>query len=607
MAALKIIVLGSLNGQLEPALKKVAALHAKNNFSLAILTGQVFSSPAAAAAAGEDRDNKDDQDSDNNNNNDDDDKTITALLDGSLQIPLPTYFTVGTDPLPPRIAAKIAADEELCPNLHYLGKRSVTKTSDGLRIVALGGALDPNLVAGVSKEQHLPFHSADDARSLKGANNADILLTAAWPAGVWNRSAIALDPAHRAAAAASDDIADLCATLRPRYHLSASPGAFFYEREPFVFPAPEDGSASTAVTRFISMAPFGNEAKAKAMYAFSLNKSDTAVPPGATPSPFVARHNHHHQNSKRSRNDDGGGGGGGVGFSRYGTHQQQQHHHHDRRNKRRRGGPGAPPPGPDRCYFCLSNPNLSSHMCCSIGDDAYVTTAKGPLLTSSTFADRGLDFPGHFIIIPLPHAPTIAGMGGDPADPASDAARTLREMQRFRESLQAMIAARSAHRLGAVTWEISRARNVHLIWQLVAVPADLVASGVVEAAFRVEAQNLEYPPLAARDDLAPDQLPNTTTTTTTGEEDGSGGGGGDYFRVWIWADDGEKRVGGSCLVMPLPADARFDLQFGRRVLAKLMGLDDRFSWQACEQSTEEETKDVETFRKAFQDWDFTLA
>ena len=81
---------------------------------------------------------------------------------------------------------------------------------------------------------------------------------------------------------------------------------------------------------------------------------------------------------------------------------------------------------------------------------------------------------------------------------------------------------------------------------------------------------------------------------------------GDFFRVWLWADDGEDRIKGTSLVMPLPQDLRFNLQFGRRVLAKLLGLEARFTWQDCAQTEEEETRDVEAFRSAFKDWDFTL-
>ncbi|KAF4965434.1 hypothetical protein FSARC_6767, partial [Fusarium sarcochroum] len=432
MAAPKIIVLGSLNGQIEPAFKKLATLHSKNSFSMAILTGDVFSATH-------------------------DDDAVTALLDGTLQVPLPTYFTIGNHPLPPRIVAKVEAEEEICENLHFLGKRSITKTSDGVRIVALGGQLDPNLVGGQSKEQHLPFHTVDDVKSLRGANSADILLTSLWPAGVWAGSQVALDPANQASLAVSESIAELCAALKPRYHLSSSPEPFFYEREAFVHPTQKE-TDNTCVTRFISMAPYGNEAKAKALYAFSLNKGDASVPVGATASPFNPK------SKKRAPKDDS--------YSRYGGDDQDRGYRGRRQKQRHR----SPPPGPDRCYFCLSNPNLSAHMCCSIGDDAYISTAKGPLPTSTTFAEQGLSFPGHFIIIPLPHNPTIPSIG-PVSDPAGEAVKTYNEMTRFREAIQAMIATKSSHKLGAVTWEISRERNVHLIWQLMPLSADLIRKG----------------------------------------------------------------------------------------------------------------------------------
>lgn len=468
------------------------------------------------------------------------------------------------------MVVKVEAEEEICPNLHFLGKRSITKTSDGLRVVALGGHIDPKLIGGQSKEQHLPFHTSDDAKSLRGANSADILLTSIWPANVWKGSKVALEPSQQASIESTEDVSELCAALKPRYHLSTSAGPFFYEREPFVHPAEKESDPLSA-TRFISMAPWGNDAKAKSIYAFTLNKSDTTVPPGVTTSPFVSKQ------KKRPRDEDGG-------YSRYDNRGRGDDRHHGRRNKKRRA---SPPPGPDRCYFCLSNPNLSTHMCCTIGEDAYTTVAKGPLPTSKIFADQGLPFPGHLLIIPLPHAPTIASIG-NVADPTSEAVKTYNEMVRFRESIQAMVSSKSSHKLGVVTWEISRERNIHLIWQLVPLSADFIQRGLAETAFKVEAENQDLPKFEARELSLEDQPAY-----------------GDFFRVWLWADNGEDKIKGKSLVMPLASDQRFDLQFGRRVLAKLMGLDDRVIWQDCEQTVEEETKDVEAFREAYKEWDFT--
>ncbi|ERS98955.1 CwfJ domain protein [Sporothrix schenckii 1099-18] len=637
----KLIVLGSVNGQFAAAFKKLGALHAKNQFACCIATGNLF---------GED----------------DDDDELAQLLAGQIEVPVTTYFTVGTRPFPARIASRLEAaaqsddgeGNEICPNLHYLGKRSVTKTAEGLRIVALGGLLVDNdgaasadgvVRAGPSTDACLPFHSVADETSLRGAHGADILLTAIWPRGILKGSAqtvfpagSGLDPSRMIPA--SDGLADLVVALRPRYHVTASPDVFgseggdgppttttttlFYEREAFFHPERPDASHSLAidVTRFLSLAAWGNAAKAKALYAFALSReAPTLVPAGCTPSPFLGRSDASDHGPRKRRQP--------LEAEPYSRFAQDQHHGgggRGRHGKRSRRNP-SPPPGPDRCFFCLSNPNLPTHMVASIGDDAYLATAKGPLPLPTTFAAQGLTapgaadghsedrdgnrdgnragFPGHMIIVPLSHAPTItagAMHSNDPSAAADNgqvtAANTFREMTRFRESLQAMVASRTRQQLGTVTWEISRQRNVHVHWQLVPVPAPLVVGGLVEAAFRVEAAHLQLPPL----------VEDTSTAPKDGEayvpiE-------GDYFRVWIWGEaagqkgdgPGEDKIVGKTLVMHLDEGARFDLQYGRRVVAKLLGLEaTRTVWQECSQTEAEEEADVAAFRAAFEPWDFT--
>ncbi|KAI1078245.1 CwfJ C-terminus 1-domain-containing protein-like protein [Whalleya microplaca] len=539
--AAKVIVLGSTNGKLESAFKKLTALHQKQNFSFAIVVGNLFAA-------------------------DEDDDTITRLLSGSIHVPLSTYFTAGTTPLPARVVELIEKGEDVCENLHFLGKRSVTKTSDGIRIVALGGALDKTIVGGQSKEQHLPFHTADDAKTLRGANTADILLTACWPSGVWTNSNATITPENQAAIASTDEIADLCATLKPRYHFSVSPTDFFYEREPFFHPPSSPDPDQTALTRFISLAPYGNTNKAKALYAFNLvpGESTSSIPQGSTASPFLSRTHPR----KRPAPDDGRFANGG------------DHHGGGRRTRRRKDR--SPPPGPDRCFFCLSNTDVDTHMICSIGEDSYVTTAKGPLPGPDTYSSIGLPFPGHQLIIPLPHEPTIRLMG-------EDASKTYKEMARFKESLQAMVASKSNHKLGAITWEISRSSGIHVHWQFLPVPIDLIRKGLVEAGFKVEAENRQYPPFEE-------------TSLDYGVDETS-----DFFRLWIWSDDSDVNIQGKELVMRLDSSIRFDLQFGRRVAAKLLGLEDRLYWQDVVQSIADETHDVEKFKEAFKPWDFTLA
>jgi hypothetical protein len=547
-------VFGSINGQLRSAFGKLAALHAKNVFSFAIVTGNLFADAQ-------------------------DDDQLADLLEGRIEIPCPIYFTVGTIPLPPRVGERVEKDEEVAPNLHYLGKRSVTKTSEGVRIVALGGVLDMNILAGLSKEQHEPFHTEGDAKALRGANNADILLTAMWPADIWKNSPKAKELQIGAETApSSQTIAELCEALKPRYHFAMSPDTFAFEREPF-FPdaAAEDKDKGIALTRFISLAPWANTAKAKSMYAFTLNRDAIVTPPvGSTLTPF-------YKPAPKKRTADQ------AEFSRFATHDQD----HRRRKHQRRER--SPPPGPDRCFFCLSNPNLPTHMVCSVGEDTYLATAKGPLPAADTFSKQGLDFPGHFIITPLTHAASLSGAaaGAGGAMSEDEAKKTFAEMTRFRDSLQGMVAGASKRRLGAVTWEINRARNIHVHWQFLPVPAEMVSKGLVEAGFRVLAEDMKLGKFVAKDFGTADEVE------------------GDYCRVWIWAeeDDDEDggRVVGKSLLLPFDESVRFDLQFPRKVMAKLLGLEARTFWQDVVQSEQEEAADVAAFRKAFKEWDFTLA
>jgi hypothetical protein len=455
---------------------------------------------------------------------------------------------------------------KICENLHFLGKRSITKTSEGVRIVTLGGSLDDSIVGGLSKEQYLPFHTVGDAKALHGANTADILLTTTWPASITKGSKVHLTDGATIPLA-HNHISDLCSALKPRYHFSSSD--FFFEREPFVHDPTQDAPEIKHLTRFISLAAHGNAVKQKALYAFSLPAStDTTVelPVGTTASPFLPK--------KRKALDP-------DPYSRYSNDEDRSH---IRKRGKGHRGQRQPPPGPGECFFCLSNPNLATHLISSIGNDSYLTIAKGPLTTSNTNEASGIDYPAHALIIPLTHSPTLALI------PDEDNARekTYAEMNMFKAAMEQMIAKASGNKLGAVTYEISKGSGVHTHWQFIPVSGDLIRKGLVEAAFRVEAENLSYPPLQARDP-------------------GIGNDDGDFFRLWIWTPPSDETGEGStkCLTVSFDDSIRFSLQFGRVVLAKLLGLEKRIQWRDCTQTEEEEKRDIEAFKAAFKEFDFT--
>lgn len=578
-------MIGNVNCELREVFTKLAKLQAKQNFAFAIIAGDLFGDCTSEKELDE----------------------VTGLLHENIVVPLPTYFTLGSRPLPTRVVEKIEAKDEVCSNLYFLGKRGSLKTAEGIRLVALGGTLDSD---GKASNRFDATYAESDAKALYGAKDTDILITHQWPKSIRDGSKVALP--DTTTPTETQCIADLCSTLKPRYHISTSDT--FYEREPFFHLPDEDSPDTKPITRFLSLASYIKSSKQKWMYAFTLDPKATApltIPAGTTASPLSTTQSTKRKNLPSQQES----------YRRFAVDDDT----HDHRPRKRARGP---PPGPEQCFFCLSNPNLATHLITSIGDESYLTTAKGPLPSAQTFPELG--FPGHMLIIPFTHTPSLNTVTDREARVS-----TYTEMQRYRHALQDMLHHRAKEdALGAVTFEISRANGIHVHWQFVPVAAETVQRGLVEAAFKVEAENLQYPKFEE-----PSEDPSSEP--------------GDFFRVWIAApapqsgdtqnQDSTQGQGGDnppedtthdtiqgedndptqgedkdnqtqrknkwtdkSLILPLSADFRFDLQFGRRVLAKLMGLEKRIHWKNAVQTVADEEADASAFKEAFKAFDFSL-
>lgn len=534
-------VIGDIDGQLSVVFGKLAKLQAKQQFAFAIIAGNLFAEPDRSTEA--------------------DVEDLVKLIEGQIEVPLPTYFALGKRPLPDAVVQRLKAnDGELCSNLSILGRNVSIKTAEGVRIVAIGGAHTGQDDASLA--DHAPFHSDKDIAHAKEYRDTDILITTDWPEGVRNGSRTATAYSGGEAPVGDRSIAELCVVLKPRFHFSTS--SAYFEREPFFHP----GDTPLPVTRFLSLPPYGNPFKQKWIYGFNYTPSappPQELPSGCTASPFTSLKKRKLPSQESSYN----------GFRFQQDPSSGDHYRPSGRggNKKRRQEPQRP------CYFCLSGEEVATHMVASIGDEAYLTTSKGPLTLSNSFPDLAMH--SHMLIIPLEHAPTFYAMG-DAAE------KTRAEMQRYREALQSMISAKSSTgaegeaTLGAVTYEISRSSGVHLQWQFLPVPASMITTGIVEAAFDVEAENLSYGTFSK----TPDAIQEAEQ--------------GDYFKVMLWSESGEKVV-----VLPLKDGMRFDLQFGRGVLGKLLGLEKRRHWRDCDQTVEEESADAEAFKAMFDEFDFT--
>ncbi|KAK6358653.1 hypothetical protein TWF730_007976 [Orbilia blumenaviensis] len=135
---------------------------------------------------------------------------------------------------------------------------------------------------------------------------------------------------------------------------------------------------------------------------------------------------------------------------------------------------------------------------------------------------------------------------------------------------------------GMVTFEVVRRMGVHPHWQ--AVPVGKAFIRRVKETF---------------EDMAKEEAAIEAVEEREANEKEEG----DFFRAWIKSDGaGEEEA----LLMKLKERTRFDLQFGRKVLGKVFGLEDRVNWKDCAQEMEDEVRDAEAFKKAFKEFDFSL-
>jgi hypothetical protein len=91
-------VVGDVNGQIKSLSTKLSMIHSKNNFSFAIVAGDLF---------------------------DADDDDVADLLAEKIPIPLPTYFTVGINTLPQRVVDRLGQDEDVSVSTISLKRSSL--------------------------------------------------------------------------------------------------------------------------------------------------------------------------------------------------------------------------------------------------------------------------------------------------------------------------------------------------------------------------------------------------------------------------------------------------------------------------------------------------
>ncbi|OAD67343.1 CCHC-type zinc finger transcription factor, partial [Phycomyces blakesleeanus NRRL 1555(-)] len=237
----------------------------------------------------------------------------------------------------------------------------------------------------------------------------------------------------------------------------------------------------------------------------------------------------------------------------------------DTHDKKSNGRHVIVPDSLDACWFCLANPKLAKHLIASIGTQVYATLAKGPLVMPG-MPEATVPGGGHILLIPITHYPTLNKIPGESRTEVID------EMEKYKMALKSMY---DKYNQDMVVIEMSResiSGLSHAHVQVVAVPKN-------------KSENLEN---LIKNEF---ELRNMAFVDQNDPEVS-------YFKIDI--------PNGKSFVYIIPTRLKFNMQFGRLLLAKALGHPEREDWKACSQTIDEERNATEDFKKAFKSFDFTI-
>ncbi|KAK1306997.1 Zinc finger CCCH domain-containing protein 59 [Acorus calamus] len=211
------------------------------------------------------------------------------------------------------------------------------------------------------------------------------------------------------------------------------------------------------------------------------------------------------------------------------------------------------------CWFCLSSPEVESHLILSIGESYYCALAKGPLVDD------------HALIIPIEHCPTSILLGLD----------AELELGRYKNALKTYFKCQGK---AVVFYEWMSKQISHA--NLQAIPVPLTKSADVVKIFNLAAKKIGF-----------EFIIITSSSNDEGRKSmiAQFDGTSNLFYVEL----PERTI----LCHSVSDNEKFPGQFGREVLAGLLNMADRADWRNCKLNKEEETKMAEGFKKRFEEFD----
>lgn len=506
----------------------------------------------------------------------------------------------------------------VCHNLYWL-KGGGKFNLHGLSVAYLSGRQSPSgQQFGIYSQDDV-----DSLRALaEEPGIVDLFLTNEWPHGVTNMTPANDIPPEISDSPGSDStVAELVAEIKPRYHIAGSKGVF-YAREPYsnvdavhvtrffglapvgnkvgnkdkqkfmhaISPTP----ASTMSAAEISGKP-PNTTLSPYIVVDSTSTNETTKRPAGS----VLEAQYWRYDVKKQRRGDGDGDKLCFKFLSSGSCQRGEnchfHHDADAREQYLRGvcfdflnkgkcerGPecqfkhnlvdenepisarrgrseGATTNRSKECWFCLSSPNVESHLIISIGENIYCALPKGPLVDD------------HVLLIPVEHSPSTLSLLPD----------CQREIYRFQCSLRVYCKTQGKEIL---FFELISKRGTHA--NLQAIPIPHAKASAVRSIFNLAAKRLGFEFQIIKDEAGSEER-----KLLKAQFDSKFG----FFYVEL--------PGGTILWHAIDENENFPVQFGREVMAGLLKIPDKADWRNCKLSKDEEVKMAEALKMQFRDFD----
>nr|XP_019708745.1 zinc finger CCCH domain-containing protein 59 isoform X2 [Elaeis guineensis] len=504
---------------------------------------------------------------------------------------------------------------QLCSNLYWL-KGSGRFSLHGLSVVYLSGRRSQD-AGGYG------VYTEDDVDALRALAEepgiVDMFLTE-WPSGVSNGADTSNAPPGVSDPSAYDSIvSELVAEIKPRYHIAGTKGVY-YAREPY---CNKEAEHVTRFIGLAAVGNKEKQKFIHAISPTPASMMSTAEirtrPPNTTLSPYMLaeKTSHAREATKRPANSDidtqywrfdvskrqkqGGAGGDKLcfKFTSSGSCSRGEkcnyRHDADARDQYLRNvcfdflNKGKCERGPDcnfnhslseegasfsqnarshsdrrssgkNCWFCLSSPNVESHLVISIGESYYCTLAKGALVQN------------HVLLVPIEHCPNTLMMPSE----------TDMELAKYKNALN-MYYKNQANEVVFFEWIFQHSPHANLQ----AVPIPLSKASNVQRIFNLAAKKLGFEFAVVN----PDDDSSEGRKLLRSQFDGKSS----IFYVEL--------PEGTILSHLVDDKEKFPVQFGREVLAGLLSVPERADWKNCKLNKDEEVQIVESFKKGFGDYD----